>query len=483
MVVHGPQILTMFNNASRQVEKNSLTLQESLRSANESLTQAVEREFEIYNILAEQRADILNDKNFKGSLKESEKYSLKLLKQRDKELESHNKKLKTAYQKRDSLSDQIAKESIDLEKFALKVEEAETATLKELLKGKAYKDLLKNTKEAEDLYFTAENKIEVATADYTEKAVDYENDKTFMYLWNKGYDTKDYEANNIVHILDNWVARVIDYGSNMANYRVLSTLPKQLEEHLKDLEKTYTKLKAELTDIETTALKKDGVDKLQTELQKKQDSLIKLQEKLEKLDADNDALLEEINNFSINKDSSYLKAIQLLAENYDNQTLRILRDDAFRTQTNEDDLLVIELKDLRNQIDTQQRNISNYQQQIDSQTKADKNLSEALSQFNSKGYANFSSAFKDKNMINLLISNLATGALTSGLFMDRIRPLHYNPYNKIDDMFRRTNYSPRRGMNWGGNTRSRMGGGFSFPRGGGFGGSRSSGGFRTGGGF
>src|SRR5690606_35024340 len=54
-------------------------------------------------------------------------------------------------------------------------------------------------------------KTEQAEKDREERGKPYRDDPLFMYLWERGYGTKAYRANNLVAFLDGHVARLVGY--------------------------------------------------------------------------------------------------------------------------------------------------------------------------------------------------------------------------------------------------------------------------------
>ncbi|HEX2137928.1 MAG TPA: hypothetical protein VHG30_18895 [Microvirga sp.] len=81
----------------------------------------------------------------------------------------------------------------------------------------------------------AEEKAAQAAADRDEKRRPYEADPLFMYLWRRGFGTRDYRASNLVRYLDRKVAHLIGYEAARVNYAMLLELPERLREHVERL--------------------------------------------------------------------------------------------------------------------------------------------------------------------------------------------------------------------------------------------------------
>ena len=83
----------------------------------------------------------------------------------------------------------------------------------------------------------AEEKASRAEADREEKRRPYEADPLFMYLWRRGFGTRDYRASPLVRYFDRKVAHHIGYEAARVNYTMLLELPDRLREHAERLKK------------------------------------------------------------------------------------------------------------------------------------------------------------------------------------------------------------------------------------------------------
>jgi hypothetical protein len=88
---------------------------------------------------------------------------------------------------------------------------------------------------SDDVIRNAEEKAARAEADRDEKRRPYESDPLFMYLWRRGFGTRDYEAGNLVRHFDRKVAHLIGYEAARVNYAMLLELPERLREHAERL--------------------------------------------------------------------------------------------------------------------------------------------------------------------------------------------------------------------------------------------------------
>ncbi len=181
-----------------------------------------------------------------------------------------------------------------------------------------------------------------------EKAVAYEADDLFRYLRKRGFATVSYTATGMVARLDNWVARLINFGKASADYDHLLKIPGW---HRDDLEQVEQRLASE-------AAKLDAVH------EKAFATLVPFKEKLraagKALDAAADAISKEhsviataqrtLSDASIAQDEDLKKIKRDLAAALERINIRDLQELARRTAATEDDEIVRKIIQNRNDL-------------------------------------------------------------------------------------------------------------------------------------
>jgi hypothetical protein len=124
----------------------------------------------------------------------------------------------------------------------------------------SYQALVTRVEEASAIAARAEQKLELAEADRTEKGAPFEADPLFSYLWKRGYRTPSYKAGSLFRFLDGWVARLCKYDRHHANYRRLTELPVRLAEHLERVEAVEAEALERLEAAEQEALEAAGIE-------------------------------------------------------------------------------------------------------------------------------------------------------------------------------------------------------------------------------
>ena len=116
---------------------------------------------------------------------------------------------------------------------ALNAYETLTATVEqEVQSDPAYLGLKQGYEEARSVAVRAEQKLELAKTDRSEKGKPYEADPLFSYLWQRKFRTPEYRKGGVSRMLDNWVAKLCRYDEAYLNFARLTELPDRIAEHL-----------------------------------------------------------------------------------------------------------------------------------------------------------------------------------------------------------------------------------------------------------
>ncbi|MFN7164822.1 MAG: hypothetical protein ACK4P2_08380, partial [Hyphomonas sp.] len=145
--------------------------------------------------------------------------------------------------------------------YETRVAEAETA-----LKGSAaYAALVEAAEEARAVTLRAQQKLELARTDRTEKGAPYEQDALFSYLWKRKFRSPEYKAGGIIRMLDGWVAKLCRYDQAFLNYQRLTELPDRIAEHAVFVAGLEDKAEDALVASEEQAMREAGVEALKTD--------------------------------------------------------------------------------------------------------------------------------------------------------------------------------------------------------------------------
>jgi chromosome segregation ATPase len=317
-----------------------------------------------------------------------------------------------------------------------------------------------NAVRAAEVTRRADEKASQSEADLASKGKPYQEDSLFMYLWQRRYMTPDYRANRIIRSLDNWVARLIDYKENRADYHMLNELPLRLREHADQAAEEAGQQQQVLQALERQTAEKDGVGTLQTALEKAETQLQQINDEIETHEKRYQELLGQKADFTAGEDEYTQKAVEVMVAELEREDTIELYRQAQATPRPEDDVIVMQLHKLQQEQRKTNKRISDLKADRQQQRKALEELTKLRSKFRRSNYDAGHSSFPSNLGLGILLGEMLRGGRSSGSTWDRI-----GNTQKWD--------LPDIGGSGG------FGGFGGFGSGGGFGG----GGFRTGGGF
>ncbi|MBX2846999.1 MAG: hypothetical protein KTR16_01665 [Acidiferrobacterales bacterium] len=440
--------------------------------------------------MAEIRLDALEGGELIASLDSTDRYALDLFEQRKQalsELEQSIETIKTTLAEKEN---QREEGRIEVERCAQAVVDCEHEIQGFLEADDAYQAQLKVARSKEVIAVNAEEKATQAEADSQEKGLAYEQSDLFMYLWRCKFGTTEYKANPLARMLDSWVDKLCDYSQYRATYWTLLQIPKRMLTHADQERESADREADKLADIEAAAAQQKNLPQLQQTLEQAEDKLISIDDAIEENEETlNQALLRRA-DFAKAKDPHTEKSLQALSEALGNQSLLRLSDSAHQTDNPEDNLLVREIGELKDQYEDIKEELDDHRQLHDAKLERLKQLEKVRRQFKLKRYDDVRSGFGNSELISMMLGQFLNGLVNSGELWRAIeRHQRHRDVGAWPDFGsggisqRRSRRSPWHvpGRRRGG---IRTSGGFRLPKSGGFSSrGRRGGGFRTGGGF
>jgi DNA repair exonuclease SbcCD ATPase subunit len=306
----------------------------------------------------------------------------------------------------------------------------------------------------------ADEKASQAEADLDRKGKPYQDDKLFMYLWNRRYLTPDYAHGGIIRKLDDGVARLIGFKKARADYHMLTELPRRLRAHATQAAEEAERERQSIQEMEQQAAEKDGLPTLQATLDTAEDQLQQINADIESTEKQYQELLRQRKDLTVGDDNNTLKALSLIAAELEREDIISLFQQAQSTPRPEDDAIVKQLHKLQQESNEISKRLTELKTIQEKQRHALEELARVRGKFRRRNYDARHSSFPSGLGLGVLLGELLRGGRSSGSAWDRIE--HAQKWNP-----------PKGGGGFGGGF-----GGF----GGGFG-SGGGGGFRTGGGF
>ncbi|MFN0263072.1 hypothetical protein ACKTEK_04255 [Tepidamorphus sp. 3E244] len=481
-MLSGSDALKSIDNAIAGIRADEQAMASRVRETTDTIARLRAQQAAGFARLAELRLDSIRQGEFGERLTQAERRAATLIAGHTSDLDAIEERIAAGEAERQRLTGQR-------EAAASAAEEAESAYDSELAtfqqafrKTKAYKDALAETEAAEAVLLEAERKAQIAADDRTEKGEPYEADPLFMYLWERKFGTRDYKTGALTRMLDRWVAGIVGYMDAAANYRMLLEIPKRLNEHVNALRKRLDETRDALKQAEETAREKSEMAAVEKAMDEAHEKLKLMDEAIAAESARRSALEAERAKLVRGDDGPYREAVELLGFELSRKDLQALLREAALTATPEDDQVVQEIEETRQDANELERDLDRQRAGLAELDQRREELEALRQRYVSSSYDDAGSYFENDNMLRDLLIGIAQGVLSSRGVWRQIERAHKRTRKADTDFGWRQFPSPRSG----GPILRRPSGGGVFGGGsrrGGFGGGRGGGGFRTGGGF
>ena len=522
MSLSGPEALRSLDEALRDVRREEDEIAKRLARSAELITRMREQEGELLRQLAQIRLDPATQAELAGQIGAAELKAREMLKAHGEDLSASEGRLAAidadiakAIAERTRLQDEATRRNDELKALSDSVRpqlHADPAFAKRLAAAKELAAIA-----AESLRKTAQ-----AEADREQKGRPYRDDPLFMYLWNANYGTKTYRANNLVAWLDGIVARMVGYPEARPNFAMLNEIPLRLREHAERQEANAKAASDELTALENEAIDKAGGKAAREAMEKVAADIAALDERTVELQDQRDDALKAQRELAQGSDPAFAAAIKGLAEALGREDLKTLLAEARETRTGQDDTIVAQIDDVRQRVKEEDEETLDHKQRLKTLAARRRELEDIQYEFKKQGFDNPRSSFGKDDLVGDMLNDFLRGGISAANYWDQWRRSQRwsgprddwnfdqrfggrddddddddvrrdNPWGDFswpDNSFsgggKRKGYGGP-GGGWGritfGNSGGRSGGTtFSRPRSGSSG-SRTGGGFKTGGGF
>ncbi len=488
-MLSGAQTLGTLDRGLHGVRKDIDRVDSDLSRIGTALTTNKHKQNRTANRLATIRLDEINSGTLSQSLDSADYQAKELFGQRENALNELEQKILDAKEALRNLESSRAAQLKEVNYHAHELIDAEREAQTGLETNAEYQAQLAAVREADSVADEAEDKTAQAQQDRQEKGKPFEADKLFMYLWQRHYGTSDYSANSIIRMLDGWVARQTGFEKARVNYWTLLEIPKRLDSHAKRAREQDALQLLALEELELAAARTLGIPALQAAQVHAQEELAGIDAAINTAEDQLDAQLEQRGRYASGKDRYIEQSLTLLNEVMQRRDVYDLSAAVQATQSREDDTLVRELGDLREQAEDLQEDIA--EQRVVREAKIDrlKELEQVRRQFKQRRYDDVRSGFGNGDMITSVLGQFLGGLVGSAeLWRTLERHQRHIDVGAWPDFGSGGlgGRMPRGRSPWHrpGNISIGGGGGFRLPRSGGFSSrGKGGGGFRTGGGF
>jgi len=521
MSIRGPEALASLDEAMRDIRREEDEIAKRLARSAERITKIKESEAELFRQLAQLRLDPALQGEMDGTITAAESKARDMLKQHGKDLALAEQAVSDSDASIASLTAQRAER--------LKVYEGYQAELKALaakLGASIARDpafAAKRTEAAElaDIAAQSMRKTEQAEADQQAKGKPYRDDPLFMYLWEAGYGTASYRANNFIRYLDGLVAGITGFAKARPNFAMLNEIPLRLREHAERQIEIAQATEAEVDRLETQAIDEAGGKPIRDAMEAEQARIDALDAEIVALQDQRDAAATSVAQLSQGGNPAFESALSELVVALGREDIQTLLRDARKTRTAQDDTIVAQIDDARARAKEEDSETREQKERLKTLAARRRELEDIQWEFKKQRFDDPRSTFREDKLTGDLLNDFLRGGISAASYWDHWqRSQNWSAGTSdwgggvgLPNNGRRPagpwgepqggggNFSwpdnsfgggasgkPRSGGGgfgggWGGRPSGGSGGGgFSRPRTGSSG-SRKSGGFKTGGGF
>lgn len=411
-MVSGPEALRRLDRSMRDIRDEERSLTRSSADASAKIARLREIESEQFSTLAKIRLDPQKRSKVTDYISRAEKEANEILQRHAQKLVEISgllgdvdKDIEATRGKRD---DAMA----DYEAAQTKLNKLSADVFAELDKDKKYQTQKQAVDDAVATFNHADEKAAVAEKDREEKGAPYRTDPLFMYLFERGYNTNAYKANNITRMLDGWVARMVRYHDAKPNFVILNEIPMRLREHADYLQGEIDDERQKLDRLEDAAFDKHGGKAARETADRSEEIIAAIDGRLIELEDQRDELVHRQRKFSEGKNPAYREAVGLLASGLQREGLEDLYAAARQTSTREDDQIVRKIDAVRSEIVTLETEIKASKDRLKSLAVRRRELEDIEWEFKQERYDRPSFDFDD-DLVGDLLGEFLKGAISA----------------------------------------------------------------------
>ncbi len=514
MTLSGPEALRSLDEALRDIRREEDEIAKRLARSAELVAKFRESESELFRELARVRLDPAVQHELTGQLTQAEIKARDMLTkhaasldQAEAELKGLDARIAALGTERAGLVGKAAEHQAQLRALADRISA-------EAMRDPAYVEKRQTADRLAEVAAESISKTEQAEADRETKGKPYRDDPLFMYLWERGYGTRNYRTNNLISYLDSLVAGLVGYPEARVNFAMLNEIPLRLREHAERQQQIADAALAEVEALEDKAIDAAGGKPIREALAAAEARMAAIDEETVKIEDQRDDLAKRQRDLAQGADPAFADAVAGLAGVLGREDIRTLLAEARATRTTQDDTIVQQVDDLRQRAADEDADTREQKARLKTLASRRRELEDIQYEFKKQGFDNPRSTFREDNLVGDVLTEFLRGGITAADYWSRWRKSqNWTGGGTISSGSTRSSGRTSSGFDWpdssfgGGSGSNRSSGGFGGswgrlpgssggggPRGGSSGGglsrprsgssgNRTSGGFKTGGGF
>jgi hypothetical protein len=514
MSIRGPEALASLDEAMRDIRREEDEISKRLARSAERIAKIKEGEAELFRQLAQLRLDPAIQTELDGAISAAEIKARDMLKGRAKDVSRAEKAVANS----DATLLRLTAERAEW----LKTYQAHQADLKALAakfgaaiaRDPVFAAKRAQASELAEVAAQSMRKTEQAEADQAAKGKPYRDDPLFMYLWEAGYGTASYRANNFIRYLDGLVARVVGFEKARPNFTMLNEIPLRLREHAERQIEIAKAAEAEVDALEVQGIDNAGGKPIRDQMEAAQARIDALDAQIVSVEDERDEAAKTLTQLAQGTDPVFESALGQLVAALAREDIQTLLAEARQTRTAQDDTIVAQIDDARARAKEEDAETREQKERLKTLAARRRELEDIQWEFKKQRFDDPRSTFREEKLVGDLLNDFLRGGISAASYWDQWqRSQNWSAgtsdwgggvglpnngrqsnspwgngggFNWPDSSFGggsggRSRTGGGFGEGWGGG-QSSGGGGFSRPRTGSSG-NRRSGGFKTGGGF
>jgi chromosome segregation ATPase len=411
MMWSGSTALSNIDSVLKTVRDDIDRLDQNLTRLTESLTENLSQQSRVINEIARVRLMEIDTGQLEASLTAADLNAKKILSERaqqivsiEQEISALKQQLEQAESQRKSLlhiANGVSKELADNE-----------AIIQTALKDDAvYLMQFERASKAESITTEALQKSQIAQSDMDKKDEPYQNDKLFMYLWNRQYGTPDYAGGVFTRALDNWVAGLIKYERNRVNYWNLQEIPKRLAAHAERVKSEADDEFMALQALEKKALAEAGVPAIQQRLDNARQTLDEQDDRIEEIERLLRDTIEQRARFASGSDEYTQQSLKCLSDAMAHKDVFEIDRYVRATLSPVDDELVRELHHFKDNYEDNEDDLADLRRAHAAKIGKLKELESVRHNFKNNRYDDIRSGFANEALIQSVLGQFLQGVV------------------------------------------------------------------------
>ncbi len=506
--------MASLDEAMRDIRREEDEIAKRLARSAERIAKIREGEAELFRQLAQLRLDPAVQSELDGAISSAEVKAREMLKSRAKSMSEAEEAVAQSDTKLAELAAKRAEELENYERHQAQLKALAAKFSAQIARDPAFAAKRAEATELAEIAAQSMRKTEQAEADQDAKGKPYRDDPLFMYLWESGYGTSSYRANNLVRYFDGLVARLVRFDKARPNFSMLNEIPLRLREHAERQIESAKAAEAEVDALEVQGIDNAGGKPIRQAMEAAQARIDAIDAEIMEIEDQRDEAAKTLVQLSQGSDPAFESALGQLATALGREDIQTLLAEARRTRTAQDDTIVAQIDDARARAKEEDAETREQKERLKTLAARRRELEDIQWEFKKQRFDDPRSTFREDRLVGDLLNDFLRGGISAASYWEQWqrsqnwsagtsdwgggvglpnngRSQSNSPWRDGGGSFSWPDSSfgggsssrPRSGGGFGGGWGGRpSGGGFSRPRTGSSG-NRRSGGFKTGGGF